>query len=161
MDHDESSRGHLHGVASHCDHACRRCCDACDFYSHLVRIITNHRVNLGSGEHIPAWTIQPKCNATLLGIQFIAERLRRDLISPEALRVDRTFKPEDSAAAVIVNPVPELFHLHTPILVLLPAFLPQESVIGFLVRIFIRLILFLGIRLFLRLIQSIRRTCIL
>ena len=117
VDHQHGNRTHLDGVTSHCHNGCRRSCNRIDLDRDTALIVLEHGIDLGSGEHITARTVDPNGHIPLARFQLISEHLRRDLIAPERFLIDGTFQPEDSGVVTVFDPVPEFLHR-----VLLPVF---------------------------------------
>ena len=110
MNHDHSHRRDQHSVTCHCHNRCGTGRDSVNLHGNGAGVIPDHGVYLGSGEHIPTRTINPDGHVTIFCVQFLSELLRRHAIRPERLLVNRPFKPEDTATAVIPYPRPELVH---------------------------------------------------
>ena len=83
MDHQHGDRTHLDGVTCHCHNRCRRSCNRIDLDRDASFVVLEHGIDLGSGEHISARTVDPDGHIPLTGFQLIPEHLRRDLIAPE------------------------------------------------------------------------------
>ena len=83
MDHQHGNRAHLDSITGHCHNRCRRGCNRIDLDRDAALVVLQHGIDLGSGEHIAARTVDPDGNIPLTGFQLIPEHLRRDLIAPE------------------------------------------------------------------------------
>ena len=83
MDHQHGNRTHLNSITGHCHNGCRRSCNCIDLDRDAALVVLKHGIDLGSGEHISARTVDPDGHIPLAGFQLIPKHLRRDLITPE------------------------------------------------------------------------------
>ena len=114
MHHEHGYRAHQHTVARHGDYGSRGCRNRVDLHRDFALVVTEHGVNLGGGEDVPARTVDPDRQVALLSFQFFPECAGRDLIPPEGLLVDRAFQTEDTLTSVIPDEVPEFLHWRLP-----------------------------------------------
>ena len=83
MDHQHGNRTHLNSITGHCHNRCSRCRNCIDLDRDAALVVLKHGIDLGSGEHISARTVDPDGHIPLAGFQLIPKHLRRDLITPE------------------------------------------------------------------------------
>ena len=83
MDHQHGNRTHLNSITGHCHNRCSRCRNCIDLDRDAALVVLTHGIDLGSGEHISARTVDPDGHIPLAGFQLIPKHLRRDLITPE------------------------------------------------------------------------------
>ena len=83
MDHQHGNRTHLNSITGHCHNRCSRCRNCIDLDRDAALVVPKHGIDLGSGEHISARTVDPDGHIPFAGFQLIPKHLRRDLITPE------------------------------------------------------------------------------
>ena len=83
MDHQHGNRTHLNSITGHCHNRCSRCRNCIDLDRDAALVVLKHGIDLGSGEHISARTVDPDGHIPFAGFQLIPKHLRRDLITPE------------------------------------------------------------------------------
>ena len=83
MDHQHGNRTHLNSITGHCHNRCSRCRNCIDLDRDAALVVLKHGIDLGSGEHISARTVDPDGHIPLAGFQLIPKHPRRDLITPE------------------------------------------------------------------------------
>src|SRR5699024_11615860 len=88
VDHHHGHRRYQHLRASHRNDRGGTGCDTIDLHSHVVRIIHQHVIDLGSRYAVAAGAVDPDRDVSASAHQFLFKKLRRDVIVKPAFLGD-------------------------------------------------------------------------
>ena len=119
MDHHQCRGRHENLGTRHGNDGCGRSSNAIDFYGHIALVVHEHIVDLCRRHTIAAGRVDPHGNVTVATVQFILEKLRRDIIVKPAFFGDGPVQEQRSLRNLLLCllighrsglPIPEFLH---------------------------------------------------
>ena len=123
MNHKHGHRGHQHLRACHSDDGRCGCGNTVNFHGHITLVVHEHIVDLRCSHAVAAGRVDPHGNVTAAAVQFILEKLRRDVIVKPAFLGDGPVQKQGSFLCLFLRlrvrhrsalPIPKFLHRFFP-----------------------------------------------
>ena len=119
MDHEHGHGRHQHLRTRHSDDGRSRSSDAVNLDRYIAFVVHEHIVDLSCRHTVAAGTVDPDGDVTAAAVQFILEKLRRDIIVKPAFLGDGAVEKQRPLLNLLLRllighrlglPIPEFLH---------------------------------------------------